>query len=963
MHQNVQGVLNKIENIEFICLEKHVDIIALSEHWLTKDSLVYFNIKGYKNASFYCRENKRRGGTGILVKESIIYKNRNDICKFSVSSDFECSAVELDIINNKKKKNNIVIVSCYRTPNSDCQVFFLKLQLICDLLAKEGKYVLFLGDFNLNTLEENKDNREFRNILRSYNLKMFIGTPTRVTNNSSSCLDNIIGNVPQQLVTPQNIFTGLSDHNYTQFLDFNIDKLCNPYTTNVVRKQRIFSNENFKILEMFLEKESWDDLVSHNSVDDNFLNFVNTFKYYYDLAFPLVTSRLMNKTSPWVTSGIRRSAIRLKELFHMAKTFNTESGWNKYKKYRSVYRRVLVAAKKEKNLKYISNSNNISKASWDVIKNETQGMTKNYKNITLKIDAEIINEPSQVAEEFNKYFCSVPNIIEKELNKLNPIPNVIHPSCTESILNSFIMQSTTEKEIIDTVKKFDSKKASGLDEISPKVFIRVIHLLATPLTLLVNSSFGRGAFPSCLKVARVRPLFKKDDTRLPANYRPVSILSVISKVIETLVKNRLTSFLMKYNVLHKNQYGFQRNLSTIDALVNFSDAVHLALDKKQAICGLFCDLQKAFDCVDHNICLNKLDKCGIRGLALNWFASFLQGRTQVVEVDNFLNGVLTKIRSSPQKLLAGVPQGSTLGPLIFLLYINDLPYQTSPLYNFILFADDTTVLIETQSVIDLPRHVSNSLNYIFNWLKSNKLSLNSSKTQIMNFHYIQKSFDQIEINFQNNQLNSISKTNFLGLVLDENMRWESHINKLAAKLSSACYAIRRIKEVTNSKTAHLVYYGYFDSVMRYGILCWGSSPHTKVVFKIQKRAVRILANLKSNESCKPYFSKFNILTIYSIYVLESLCFLFRKLDKKPFDPDLAHNYDTRKRHYLPIPPHRTTQFKNSNLYMCQHLFNKLPESWKKIKSFNKFKSQLKKYLLNTVLYSIEEFRPRENYQE
>ena len=295
------------------------------------------------------------------------------------------------------------------------------------------------------------------------------------------------------------------------------------------------------------------------------------------------------------------------------------------------------------------------------------------------INNKLYTKPNDVAEQFNHHFINVgpklANMIDSTNHDSDPLKYI-----SNSPTDSFFLSQIDENYIAYLFSNLNIRKAS-LD--IPNKLIKYASLeLSKPFSYIYNQSIMQGVVPNILKVSRVTPVYKNGLTTDPTNYRPIALLSPFSKILEKIIADQLTSFIEKHEILFPYQFGFRKRYSTELAILEMSDNLRTSIDNKLITCGLFLDFSKAFDTVNHNILLNKLNKYGVRGVVLEWFKIYLQNRLQYVKIGN--------IESEPLNVVCGIPQGSTLGPLLFLLYINDLPNSSTNL-SFRLFADDANI--------------------------------------------------------------------------------------------------------------------------------------------------------------------------------------------------------------------------------------------------------------------------------
>ena len=433
------------------------------------------------------------------------------------------------------------------------------------------------------------------------------------------------------------------------------------------------------------------------------------------------------------------------------------------------------------------------------------------------------------------------------------------------IMTSFSFTLVTHEDVNKTSLSLRTKTSTGIYGISVKLLKSLAPVLTNPVTLIINQSLTMGIFPSKLKIAKVLPLLKKNDPHIMDNYRPISLLTSISKLFEKVVFNQLFEYFHKNNLFYDSQYGFRKLYSTELAAMELTNKILVDIDEKNVSLTVFMDLRKAFDTLDHDILLNKLQYYGITGTALAWFTSYLKDRKQFVVIDGSQSGMLS--------LSTGVPQGSILGPLLFLIYMNDIP-NSSDNFTFILYADDTTLY----SCIQLPsstlNHINDELDKVYAWLAINKLSLNMNKTKYMIFHAINKSIEGIIPNLVINgiQIHRVNSFNFLGLNLHENMSWKTHTEFVANKLAKYSGVLNRIKHFLPIDVLRKLYFSMVQSQLQYGILAWGFD-HSRLD-KLQKRIIRIITQSKYKSHCDPLFNALEILKIKDLFELNCLKFLY-----------------------------------------------------------------------------------------
>lgn len=420
-----------------------------------------------------------------------------------------------------------------------------------------------------------------------------------------------------------------------------------------------------------------------------------------------------------MTYGLAKSCETKSRLYQQMKNMKTNESKIKFTTYRNKLKTLLEKAEKEFYAHKLNECHGNLKKTWKIINNL---MTKSdHDNSSDSIEFNYNNSPITdkkiIGEKFNDYFIDIgKNLAEKIPISQNSFSHYMTKNTSN--IGSCALYLTTADEIVKIVHNLKSSDSAGFDEISTKLLKCIINYIAEPLSRILNMCIENAIFPDKMKIAKVCPIYKSGAKNEFINYRPISILPSFSKIFERVIANHILSYIDKNEILSKSQFGFRKNHSTYMAMMQFHDKVTEAIDKNEFCVGIFIDLSKAFDTINHDILLQKLNAYGIRGTPNLLIKNYLLNRIQYVEYKN--------CQSKMSTITCGVPQGSILGPLLFLLYINDMS-ETSKLLYFILFADDTNILYSNQDIWQLMKIVNSELLILSDWFKANKLSLNIKK--------------------------------------------------------------------------------------------------------------------------------------------------------------------------------------------------------------------------------------------
>lgn len=511
------------------------------------------------------------------------------------------------------------------------------------------------------------------------------------------------------------------------------------------------------------------------------------------------------------------------------------------------------------------------------------------------------------------------------------------------------MSPTTCNEIILLIRDLDGAKSAGPDGI-PVSFVKIHHqFFATLLAEVFNEIIETGIYPECLKTARVVPVFKNGDSTDLNNYRPISTLSILDKILEKLILKRILDYVTRHKMLYSYQYGFRKGSSTLAATCDLVDDIYDSLDSGTLVGALFIDLKKAFDTIDHLLLIEKLDTYGIRGVAKQLIRSYLTDRKQFVSIG--------EDRSTLQPITTGVPQGSILGPVLFLLFVNDV--STLPLNGKIrLFADDTSVFYRGPTELSIQTQMNHDLELLSKYFKTNVLSLNLSKTKYMLIHSPRRTLiDHVALTFEGRTVEKVQDFPFLGLTLDAKMTWRPHINLLKNKLSSLCGIMRRVSSFLPPACMKQMYFALIHSRLQYLVAVWGLACKSALreLQVIQNRCLKIVFS-------KPHLHPSALLysgSGDSLLPIRGLCELqtLTQMHKIVKDPLLHHNTTLPR-----IPQVRTTRQagnfalsrpntefgKKKFSYFGAKTYNSIPLVCKRLPNINLFRNAMREKLKQRI---------------
>ena len=859
------------------------------------------------------RSSGRGGGLVIYVHKRVVDSDK--IERFNPNPDplNTCGEFQFIKLHQCKGFNRTKIIgNIYRSPSRKPETFLDTLKKILQNLGRHSrKHMTLHGDFNMDLIKHDS-NLACQNLIddmSNYGFVQIVSRPTRITDHSATLIDHIYTNNLEDTVSCNVLTTDISDH-LAIVTTINLDNTSSsPYRTAVLNNHdhtqletRQFNEANNQKFRELICYENWESVFeSTTDANSQFENFSTVYNTHYNTAYPMRNQRQRRPNErvnpkPWILPWLENAIARKDRAYHDFIKEPIEANRVRHDKLKKFCKKHVDKAKKKYHEKFFDQHKDNSKKQWQMINSLLN--RKSSKSSTLKLtgdDGSIISSPVAVAEKFNDYFSNIAPKIKAEISSRTTFdPGGMRATLPNSPANSIYIQPVNATEVHDIIEKFKNK--ATLDtRIEPLKIANSCENFTTTLAEVVNSSFDQGQFPDALKIAKVVPIHKGGTKHEVSNYRPISLLSSFSKVYEKLMHNRVIKFLDTHNLLCENQYGFRPGRSCEHALLNAKNVILDTLSKKQIALLLLIDFSKAFDLVDHSILLHKLENYGIRGTALNWFKSYLSNRQQFVTINTY--------ESTPKSMTYGVPQGSILGPLLFIIYINDLP-QICELAKFIMYADDANIILTGNSLDEVYDQLNILTAALVKWVDNNGLALNLKKTNYMIFTR-QRNINYRETVISGVKIERKSEARFLGVIIDENLTWSQHISAIKMKMARYTGLMYKLKAVLPLKARLQIYHSFVQSHLNYCSLVWGFASKSSIgsLFSKQKMGLRAVipgfVNYWYKDGTPPAHTKSSfithkILTVHNIIVKNALIYMHKLKNMPQLLPTSIKNM---------IPPH------------------------------------------------------------
>ena len=932
VHLNVRSILKKIDQLRILLSDSNIDVFTVSETWLKKHLVSdLIEIKGYRAYRLDRESGKARGkrGGGLLT---YINEKHGSSCEFQEELSVSNTNIEAQwTFIHRPHCKNVVICNAYRPPNGDLQKALTYLDDCLKTINLFKTDVFIVGDLNVNY--KNKSSPAYKKIkffAQSNSLTQYIESTTRNTDKTNTLLDLALSNSKfiNQAGTLEHF---ISDHQPIYIVHKKSrDKREKAYFEG--RSYRNFDKDLFKAK---LSEIDWTEFYELTDPTDAWVFLHAAILGILDQMCPIKSFRIKNYRPDWLTKELIEQIKDRDYFYRKAKQKGDLDSWNIAKYLRNITNSNIRQAKRDYILEQLDSNEHNAKKFWKVIRKVVpSGKLPSNHEILLK-NANQKLDRTEVAHYINNYFINVGN----PPNSVNPSPphrphlntstqdpttlraqNHMGPGALRE--ESCSLGKVSSKEVYNIVKSINISKSSGLDNISSFVLKEAFSYLVTEVTFMFNLSVEMFSFPDAWKKALVVPIPKQGNSTKVQNYRPISLLPLPGKILEKLVHGQLTSYLESESLLVDFQHGFRRGHSTVHSIAQFTDYVSKKIDTGQPTIAAFIDFRKAFDCVQHNVLLQKLRGLNLDEGLLAWVGSYLENREQRVYANS--------IYSSYQYIKQGVPQGSVLGPLFYIIYANDIAEVVGKC-KIAMYADDTVLYMSHKNHEVAERAIKDDLNSLATWCERNSIMANTDKTKIMIFGSSRtlKNLPPCEIKFGADPLQVVSSYKYLGLTLDSQLNYNKHVNNIVNSVSGKLKQFQRMRNFLNIKAALLVYKCMLLPIIEYGdiFLNATSAVNRKKLQTLQNKGLRCALNKGFDTGSAELHTEANILKLKYRREQHLLNFMYdfaaTPLNQKPLTKTIMVTRSQAKV-LLKLKRPRTEKFKKSLGYVGPNKWNSLP---------------------------------------
>lgn len=929
LHINIRSI-QKHWNHLLVSLADHVDsldILILTEINTTISNVSLYSLDGFQSFSL-CRENRRGGGILMFVKSSWF-------CEPVTTS---LTQAEVLVTAISRQDISFVIGAFYRPPSSNITLFFDELAGLLNTFGNDSQLV-FAGDFNIDVMKvANNGVANYLNLLSGFGLENLTTNFTREeflgNRFTRTAIDHVVVRLNKAKFASGVIKQKIADHYFVSFIAF-----CGAPQDDMVDQYSVILDR--RKIDNFIKQFDWSSLLTMDHITA-YQTMVAQFEYIYNNSKKKIKIKQRKSRNAWITVEIMELCHEKNILWNRVKANPANSALKaEFRTLRNKITAEIRLAKKRHYSTRLQQNQKNQKKTWQTVQELTGHKKKESIDETIK-KAFSDTDLNSLSNKFNTTFVRSVSDLHSQMRGVPDFASSPVSGCG----NSAYLTQMTEDDLVKIIKNMAPGKSPGADRIRLRDISANFEHLKHVLLKIINSCLSTGQIPNGLKIAVVRPIYKKGSRKVISNYRPISILPVISLILEKFVFNIMTSFCEKYSLLYPSQYGFRKNRGTITLLEDLSDHIHKNIDNNNFVLALFLDLTKAFDSINHKILIKKLLRIGFRGPFIEFLTDYLSARHQMVSICD--------VKSDLLPISTGVPQGSILGPLLFNIYVNDLgslPF-SSTVYQY---ADDTVLVFASNDEATALSYFQRDIHGLMAWFRANQILVNADKTKLMHFHNPHKVLNLSTPlmlhesdcrDCECTPLEYVSSVKYLGLFFDKFLNWGTHIDYLAKRLRVVSAYLFHLRMVSDVSLRMKVYQALGESVLRYGITIYGACSNYK-----KTKLDNILHNVSKNIAYRTRWSgvdpdlRMRSLLILSIERLYIYVVCLKHYYNDTFKVPLKKQRTLRKTERFVQPRIFTNYGKRVRSFYVPYFFNKLPDDLFCLQSFSVVKRCLKYWCL------------------
>lgn len=931
IHLNIRSLRKQFNQLLVLlhdCIVKRtLNIIVLTEVNIKKEEVSLYMIPGYLVFP-YTREMRRGGGILVYVRDDLQYTT--EIPRLQYKS--------AEIIHGKLRngKNNMHILAIYRPPHMIKQNFITEIDTTLKNIPLCEEIIL-IGDINID-LFHGADSQviAYKTMLCDNGLQSAI--PTTATTReaivdgrvTSSNIDHVC--VRAERARPLDarahlLMCTLSDHyivgiSLTAARNVNVNNSC--YSKTVL---------NEKTISVSLKTINWAELLEISCPLLLYEKLYSIFASIYEKSKMHIISKGKRITQPWVNSVLRKKLKYRDSLFRIWKSApNNMNNRLIYTRYRNKVNKLVNIAKNKYRQNQIEKCYNDFRKIWSIVNTWTGKQKTRVDDVIIKY----LGKTDTILNICNKFS----NVFTGEIQK-------IKHNCDNYLLDrssyvtpsnvTFYFKKVDANLVEKYINKLNNNKAPGLDMIRVQDIKTVKKEISPIIAKFVNMCVSEGVYPSILKKSIIRPIFKHGNHLDYSNYRPIAILSVINKIVEKIIVNQMSNFLEKHNIISDAQHGFRRGRSTSTALAQFTDYVNNRLNEGKFVAAIFIDYKKAFDTLEHDVLLQAMQECGIRGPVNRWFKCYLENRHLCTTIDGTTGDDVS--------VTLGVPTGSVFGPVGYIMHVNCV-INVIKYCKVFMYADDMCLLYSCKDSNVAQTYLQTDFESIIKWAHDNGIIINHSKTKSMQIcspysNYAKQKMLNIKITghtyecLHNNKdrclcenIQIVEHYRYLGLLVDCHFSWKLQVNDVCSKLQSVLGKFFHLSGIINRKTMYMLYYALADSIITYCLSSYGLTFKTYLdrIKQLQIRLLKYLVTKKTKLKCKPHYEKlFKICKIIPVHMKVEYLIAIEQFHINKYKDTRSHKYSTKlaKKGKYVIPSITNYYGKRTRQYLTPVIYNKI----------------------------------------